>query len=377
MIYYRRILVVASVALFYTGWTGYYAMRNTEPNPGQWVILFCLVSLPLLTRQQVISDLLKSPLMVWCFGYAWLTVTWFLLSSQSDVALQEVRWRALAIFQLLTLLALFANPDANRLARRALVAAVLFGVAMNIYEVFFPVTFSLNVGRSAGLYMNANHAGEALVWGMILSVTAMPSRYRSLFILLTGTGVFVTFSRAGILTWLIAVAGLILTRRVGLKNLFVSGFMPLVLVGLVLLPRLDQLLTTLERSGTINKDVQERLAWLADPSGVSDASSFGRAYLAKQAWEKIAEHPLIGSGTGASRAAPNVALESTHNQYLAFMRDHGVLGAAIMPLLILAVMWGAQGDTRHVAKAFLCAVLLMSLFTHSVLNASYSLWLLS
>ena len=377
MTYYRRILVIASVALIYTGWTNYYCMYNKEPNPSQWAMLFGLLSLPLLTRQQVISDLLKSPLMVWCFGYAWLTVTWFLLSSQSDMASQDVRWRALAIFQLLMFLALFADPDANKLARRTLVAAVLFGVAMNIYEVFVPMTFSRFAGRSAGLYLNANQSGEALVCGMILSVTAMPSRYRTPFMLLTGIGVFVTFSRGGILTWLIAVAGLILTGRVGLKNLFVSGFLGLVLVGLVLLPRLDQLLTTLERSGTINKDVQERLAWLADPSGVSDASSLDRLYLAKQAWEKIAEHPLLGGGTGASHTAPDVAFYATHNQYLALMEDHGLLGAAIMPLLILAMTWGAYGDSRHVAKVFGCAVLLTSFFSHAVLYAPSSLWLFS
>ena len=59
------------------------------------------------------------------------------------------------------------------------------------------------------------------------------------------------------------------------------------------------------------------------------------------------------------------------------MEDHGLLGAAIMPLLILAMTWGANGDSRHVARVFGCAVLLMSFFSHAVLYAPFSLWLFS
>src|SRR5205823_9004443 len=137
-------------------------------------------------------------------------------------------------------------------------------------------------------------------------------------------------------------------------------------------PRWDQLLTTWESTGVANVNVQERLEWFTDPFGVSDQSSWERKYLAKRAWDKIAERPFIGRGTGSSYETGI----PPHNQYLSFMLDHGLIGVMIVPLLILAVTWGARGDGRRVAIIFGCGILMLSLFTHSILNTSYSLILL-
>jgi O-antigen ligase len=281
----------------------------------------------------------------------------------------EVRNRFSAVMQILSFLAVFWVPSAQRLARKTLVATVLFGVVLNIYELFFPMSFSHVLGRSAGLYMNPTLTGEALVLGMILGVTALEPRYRASFILIAAIGVFVTFSRAGILACVIAVAGLTLTGSVSLKNLFTSALLAVLLTVVVLLPRWDKLLTTWERTGVLNGNVEERLAWLTDPSGVTDNSSWERKYLARQAWDKIADRPFLGSGTGTSVQASI----QPHNQYLAFMLDHGLIGALVLPLLVLAATWGAEGTNRGVAVIFGCTVMVFSLFTHTILNTSYSL----
>src|SRR5207237_210395 len=164
----------------------------------------------------------KLPVAIWCFGFGWLTVAWFLQSSQSEMAWQEVRWRFMAIIEILTFLMIFREPGSTRFARQTLVVAVVFGVGLNIYEVFAPLSFSTVIGRSAGLYMNPNMAGEALVLGMILSVTVLEAQYRVPFILLTGIGILPTFSRAAILTWVIAVGGLILLRRLSVRHMVTS-----------------------------------------------------------------------------------------------------------------------------------------------------------
>lgn len=375
MTYYRYLLAIASVAIFYTNVPDYVNMitNNKDSAPMFWVIGFCLLSLPLLIEQMMRSDILKSPLIIWCFGFAWLTAAWFFLSSQSDIAWQEVRWRVLTISQLLMFLVLFAHPDAARSARQAVVAGVLFGVALNIYELFVPLSFSRVLGRSAGLYLDPNITAEALVIGMILSATVLPAWCRGPFILLTGIGVFTTLSRGGMLAWAIAVMGFLLVGRVRLKDLLQSVSIGLLLVLVVLLPRWDQLLTTLERTGAINKNMEERLAWITDPSGVSDYSSWERKYLAKQAWEKIADHPFLGSGTGSAREE----VVGAHNQYLSLMQDHGLLGAAIVPLLVLAVTWGARGESRGIAMVFGCIVMVLSFFTHTFMYRANSLMLLA
>ena len=173
--------------------------------------------------------------------------------------------------------------------------------------------------------------------------------------------------------WVLAVAGLLFTRAIPPKDLVRSGAIALALVILVLLPRWEQLVTTWERSGVVNVNVLERLAWLSDPTGVSDRSSWERRYVADRAWDKIAEAPFMGTGTGSSHQA----YTETHNQSLSLMLDHGVMGVMILPLLILAATWGARGETRQVAIIFGCGIMMLSLFSHSLLYQSCSLVLFS
>jgi O-antigen ligase len=117
----------------------------------------------------------------------------------------------------------------------------------------------------------------------------------------------------------------------------------------------------------INSNVLTRLEWFTDPFGVSDPSSWERKYVAQQAWDKIADRPFLGSGTGSSYDA----YTATHNQYLSFMLDHGLIGAMILPLLILAATWGSQGEARPLAIVFSCVILMLSLFTHLILGPSF------
>jgi O-antigen ligase len=374
--YYHQALIIGAVAIFYANVPSYVYVRwdwTLLEAPKHWVLLFCLFSIPVLLGQTAAWNALKSPIGMWCFGYAVLTVLSFIPSSHSELAWQEIRWRFVTIILLITFLIVFWKPAGIRLARRTLVGGVLFAVALNIYELFVPMTFSQDLGRSAGLYINPNIAGEALVAGMILSVTVLPIWYRGPFLLLTGIGVFATLSRASILGWLIAVAGIILLGGVRLKDLLVSASVVVLLVVLILLPQWNQLLTTWERTGVLNVNVLERLDWLTDPSGVSDYSSWERKYVAQRAWDKIEEHPFFGSGTGAFHQAGVLP----HNQYLALMLDHGLVGAVILPLLILAATWGARGGSKHIAIVFACVVAVMGLFTHSILYREHSLLLFS
>jgi O-antigen ligase len=59
---------------------------------------------------------------------------------------------------------------------------------------------------------------------------------------------------------------------------------------------------------------------------------------------------------------------AAHNQYLMFMQDHGLLGAAILPLLVLAMTWGVRGEARKLAILFACIVMLQSFASHNIMN---------
>jgi hypothetical protein len=371
---YRNALVVIAIAVFYTNIHEYMHQAYHVGVPWHWALAFIILSLPLLFRQVMTSDILRLPIVAWCFGYAWVTMVWFIMGSQSEMAWQEVRWRVLALFEILSFLAIFMDARATLFARLTLVVAVHIGTVINAYELFVPMSFSNVSGRSAGLYVNANTSAEALVLGMILGITVLPTWYRSVFILLAGTGVFITYSRAGLMGWLIAVGGLMLGGFIGVRHFVRTSLIALFLIGLFLLPEADQILTTLERVGSLNADTQERLAWLMDPLGVEDASSDARKSVARQAWERVAEQPFLGGGTGAVHKGLDIP---PHNQFLSHMIDHGLLGAMLVPLLMLALIWRAEGDSRRVTFIFSCTVLWFSFFTHQFLNNAHSLLLLA
>jgi hypothetical protein len=361
---FRNALAVIAVAVFYTNWPNYAHIRLGFLVPYQWVIGFGVLCLPFLLKQILVSNLLKSPVVLWCFGYALLTVVWFIGSTQSEVAWQAVRWRFLAIIELLLFISLFSNQEANKIARQVLVLAVAMGVSMQIYELFFPMSFSEVVGRSAGLYMDPNMAASALVSGMICAVALLPVRYRAGFLLMTGVGVLASFSRGGILAWVIAVVGLTLAGLVRTKDLAITWFFGFALVLLMVVPNWDAVLSSLETAGTINKNVEERLSWLTDPSGVSDESSWSRQYVAERAWEKIAGQPFWGGGTGSSFET----YLAPHNLSLVFMQDHGVFGILILPLLLLSVMASATVESRGTAVVLGGILMFLSFFSHTLLN---------
>lgn len=369
---YRNALAVIAVAVFYDNLHEYLHEAYQVGVPWHWVLAFVILSLPLLARQVMTSDILRLPIVAWCLGYAWVTMVWFMMGSQSEASWQEVRWRILAIFEIFSFLAIFMDAKATQFARLTLAVAVHVGTAINVYELFAPMSFSNVSGRSAGLYVNANTSAEALVLGMILGITALPTWYRGVFIFLAGTGVFVTYSRAGLIGWLIAVGGLMLGSFIGATHVVRTGLIALFLIGVVLLPKADQILATLERAGSLNTDTQERLAWLMDPLGVDDASSWARKAIAREAWERVAEQPFLGGGTGAVHRGLDIP---PHNQFLSHMIDHGLLGAMLLPLLLVALIWRAEGESRRVVLIFSCAVLWFSFFTHTFLNNAHSLLL--
>lgn len=373
LVYYRNVLAILAVATFCTGWSVYQSQAYPAlGQPKDWIIGLSLLSLPLWLHKPTFKQhFLKVPLVVWCFGFAWVTMLWFLGSSQSETAWRDVRLRLSTIMLLLSCLMIFASPSAVRSARWALVFAVLFGVMVNIYDFFVPMTFSEVHGRSAGLYVNPNLSGEALVLGMILSVTVLPSFCRGPFLLLAGVGIFVTFSRGGIVAWIVAVSGVVFfAKGVRAKDLVWTFLVSLLVVGIVLLPKLDTILATMDQAHVISKDTEARFAWLTNPFDVSDNSGESRKYVAEQAWRKFADHPWIGSGTGTMHESFEIP---PHNQYLSYMLDHGVLGAAIVPLLILTVIWGARGETRRVGLVFGATILWLSFFTHMILSYGHSL----
>jgi len=363
MTHYRNVLVVLFTAVFFIHLPDYLNLRVLSLPPLVWVFALFGLAAPLFIQTITKSDFVKSPVIIWCFGYLWVSLAWFFLSSQSENVWQVMRWRTYTVIVMVGFLMLLWDSHAIRVARYTVLGCVLFGVVVNVYELFFPMTFSLVAGRSAGLYLNPNMDGEALVMGMIVSLTLFSARWRGAFMLAVGIGIILTVSRSNILLWIIASFSFIFLQKVQIKNLLQTVTWALVIVLVAMVPMWDQILGAI---GTINKDVTSRFDWFLDPTDVVDDSSAERKLLAEEAWTRIADRPLLGGGTGAAYLSTEFI--GQHNQYLVHMEDYGLLGAMTVPLLMLALAWKAQGEAKSLALIFSEVVILEGFFSHTILD---------
>jgi len=323
---------------------------------------------PLILRESLLAR--------WCFGFLLISGVWFLFQTgDSEIGLQELRTRILSISFILVLLCVFRSEDEFLWARWAIFTAVLVAIGLNIYELFNPLTFSEVMGRSAGLYINPNISGLALMIGLILTIGLLRQRYRLLFAVVVGAAIFTTFSRAAIVGWLITVIILIKRGQISLRRSLVIGCGILAVSSILIVAAWDQLQYRLEDLGVLNSNVIERAQWFNKPVAEDD-SAIDRHDVAEIALEKFSDRPLFGNGVGASLRLLMVhgGLEiSSHNQYLNLMVDHGILGVFILPLLVLALIWRSRGEARDIAITLGLPILFMGFFSHNLLEERYIL----
>ena len=201
-------------------------------------------------------------------------------------------------------------------------------VVQNVMMGFF-VTYALSkLSRSASRAWNGFYAVVAML--ALVSVTHLSTGRTGLIVLAGALGAFL-FARIGVRRALLTVPILIIVLAT------------LLMTSDLMLSRLQQARTELQ-----NRDTDRY-------------SSIGhRAYNYKTTPRLIAEKPLFGHGTGAYHTEICRVLDDTndcqiyrwhsHNQFLFFGADHGLLGVALYIALIFSaarVAWRAQSQTHR------------------------------
>jgi hypothetical protein len=164
---YKHFLVVFAVAIFFTNmsdFTGKYGLI-----PLVWIAVFAALSGPAILHGLATSRIPVRPIVYWCAVYVAISIAWYYHSPQDEFAFQEVQTRIVSVIFLVLAMIAFSGAEEQRLAQKWIAGAVLLATALNIYELFNPLTFSEIPGRSSGLYSNVNQSGAALVLGLILS----------------------------------------------------------------------------------------------------------------------------------------------------------------------------------------------------------------
>jgi hypothetical protein len=262
-----------------------------------------------------------------------------------------------AISFMLACVIVFDHPRVLDVVKVAVAAATILGVTLNLLDLFHPGTFSPvnGSGRAAGLYVDANCSGMALVLGCVVSLSAIPRRGRELFLLLTSAGVIATFSREAILAFAIVVTGAALARAISLQWLVVA------VVGVVALFSALELGNSLRESPVWNEQHFARLHFTT-----TDESAIERFELARETLDQFETAPLFGHGYGTDQYWGNRA--PSHNYFLTMLANYGVVGIFVIPALVLSVR-RKSWDSNVFGLVFL----VWSFFLHLVLVLPFAL----
>lgn len=307
--------------------------------------------------------LLETPLVRWAFA-ALMLFTWGMLVRTFNAPagiedydfLRKFGLRVNAIGFLLCCTMIFDDPYVLQITKRAVVVATLVGVALNIYDLMFPGTFGIVPGRGAGLYVDPNVSGTALVFGCVIGLSAIRRRWwQEAFVVVSFIGVLATFSREAILAFAFAVLGGSLAGRLSLRRLAVAGG-----VGVTLIVAFNM-------KGTfLNEQIVSPENWSRMTSQFwSDRSAKDRVQLAKKTLDVFEEAPLLGQGFGTTSYWGD---DESHNFYLSLLADHGIIGILLIPTLLLSI-----GRRSWDFYSFAAVFLVWCFFLHMMFDEAYGL----
>lgn len=367
---FHKIIIFFIVAVYYS-----YILSYAYNYLGFMVMSLGLTMGLALIYEKSLTYFIELPLYRWILFYLVINLIWILLPN-SYATPDNVSDIAISIVYIFTLATLFYFDD-NRLstARNAILFVTLLATFNHIYEFFNPEAFysfdskTKIIGRSTGFYPNSNGAGEALILGMILSYGVVPKKFKAVFLFTVLLGLIPTFSRSAIASWFVVVAIMTMTKAINKKTATTIGITLGITIAIVL-PILIAFI-----SFSLGEDAEAILARLdfftSNTHSLSDGSASDRFIVMQAGFNYFAENPFFGAGHSATHHWEFDF--STHNIFLMNLAEYGLLGLFIYPLLILSILWKAEGEAKRTGVAFAVFLLFIGFASHNVLDGFHML----
>lgn len=301
---------------------------------------------------------------IWAIVFGGVAVFSYLFSVREPEQLRSLKTILLCLGMMGLYLAAFNGAREMRAARLAMLLVVLIAVVNNFLDVVGIYEFTIAEGRGAGFYMNPNISALYLFMGMILTVSLLPPRYRLMYCVVVGVGIAATFSRAGMLVWLISVYGLGQSQIFRLSKRIVAIMVVILAAAVLVMQFGENVVTAFGLDRYLSENAMQRLHFNLS----TDGSVQGRIDVAERSLELIKASPWVGHGLGAHNV-PGTYVEP-HNTYLLLGVELGVLGVG-MYLWLLVILWRMKSP---VSKVFAFSLAVWSLFDHNLIG-SQGVWL--
>ena len=366
---YQYILSMVATFLFFSDLPDYILSSGLAPLPPLvWIWVFVILSIPF--AKKILT--MPKPLTIAMIVYMLISVLSLVFINGDEVSMQEFRNRALSVLFVCLMYVLYEQRSLRHI-KYVILAVMLMNVTNNLLELLVnPKLFvDLGSGRPAGFYVNPNKAGCAFILGLIVTISIVKQQYRWFYILFVGVGCISTFSRGSILGWLICLLFLIMGRVLSEKRR--SAIVPTIVLVLflIVLNPVQTFSGYLQGGSDSSWDVLNRLEQFQNPS-LEDDSANERKAVVRFAWVMFAGHPFLGNGLGSTKKW-TVSEVSTHNMYLYYMTDHGIIGVIFLPGAIFAVIYRNRGEQPVIILCFIVFMSLWGIFSHNVLEERYIL----
>lgn len=276
-------------------------------------------------------------ILVW-FGLILLMVVQFLLF---EISAEGLRLFIGRMHFLLTMISMFLILGACRrfeFVVTMLCLVVVASCAINVAEFFLGgavMQWMSNVpGRAAGLFENSNDSAMFICIAVPVIAMGLSTRSRLLLYAVTFVGVYVTFSRGGLVDWAIAVAATELGLGYGRRGWATRATL-LTMVVLAVALSLSFFSAELTKSVSavlwpyLDANTSARMEFL------SNDSSEQRMAVLQRGLEAFADAPIFGHGVGYTHSW-EIPI-SVHNMIVLVLAELGLIGAVWYMLFLLSL----------------------------------------
>ncbi|MGH8628772.1 MAG: O-antigen ligase family protein [Gammaproteobacteria bacterium] len=354
----------------------YISTLNPSFEPKYFYYAFFVGVAPLLVlRFRSLISYVVSPFSLWALGYITLNIIHLSLAlidgeqSRADIIGTKIQYAVLAV--LLGFACSITRTASYERVFPLLASLIPITVILDFLQpgVFYPLgTEGAAPGRAAATFVSPNKAGEAMLLTFLLAIPVLRPLYRALLLFLVGAGVILTFSRGGILGWMLLWSYLVLSRGVPRYTFALS---------LLALGALPVLLVSFESYLAGRADLSEQLDNLLGRLDffrsrvLDDNSALERAQVLEAGLDLFLDQPIFGAGAAVTHLWS--IRVSVHNQLVMLAAEYGVFGVALWTSLAVLLWKGKYFPEKTFHLAAVTGFVFLSMFTHNMFDYLY--WL--
>jgi len=263
-----------------------------------------------------------------------------------------------------------------------LVVAVSAGINLIEYYLpqLLPVTFTTVPGtvpgtippRVAGLTFNANGSAMYICLPLPLVAFFAPRLIRYMWYAIALAGIVVTFSRGGMVLWVVAVVVTEALKQRERSSLRFTGMILLTIQFLFVVLLLAYAASALDNmdslSSYLDADTRTRLELTQDDND--------RLYLAENGMDMFLNAPLFGNGVGSTREGSDAVAAGVHNMFVLMLAELGLVGGIWIAAFLLSIArYGAPFGLLVVIMFSVSASFSHNLFEEPEMGMLFALYL--